>query len=447
MKNKLKKHIEEMCSASLGNKLPDDILVFNINSDERDNFPFNVSCTNQFVVFLCFQGRKTNQLQDFKNMISTFTGKTITIHEEKDSGWLYWGEGLPVDEIQTTSCRPNKSDYNAESINWLKNTTILPAWLEKELFDVQMAIYEPDCKKFEHNLTLSDEDLKIYLGTYFPRSYTEAFCIIGNLFENLTFKKSWLKKDTVNILDIGCGNGGNLIGLLTALEKKCSKIECLNVTVIDGNKSSLDLLKNILERFESERKLKINLIPLLIKIKTVADLPNLEKDLFDIIYSSKMGCEIISKGDGLADNTYYDLLIKYSPLLSGAGIFILLDVTTKSENIGYYPQLLNEQTCTFVQNKTNFSTIIPISCHMHEEKCVCKCYTQKEFQISHRLSKCDRSRVAYRIIGHRDFVEKIHSGLSIASYIVQVKSKTAEKIVCFHSKQSTIFLDAYKITN
>ena len=60
-------------------------------------------------------------------------------------------------------------------MTWLKTETVLPAWLEKELFSKNQARFEPNWQKFEYNLDLTEDHLRVYLGTYFPRSYVEAF--------------------------------------------------------------------------------------------------------------------------------------------------------------------------------------------------------------------------------------------------------------------------------
>ena len=87
------------------------------------------------------------------------------------------------------------------------------------------------------------------------------------------------------------------------------------------------------------------------KIKTINELPNFDQSQFDFITSFKMGCEIISKGKGLCDNAYYELLSKYANSLSKTGFFLLLDITTKYDRGCYYPQLMNRQVNDLFETK------------------------------------------------------------------------------------------------
>ena len=103
-----------------------------------------------------------------------------------------------------------------------------------------------------------DENLK-YLGTYFPRSYTESFCIFDNIFQNKNYLNFLIEKQSLNILSVGCGTGGDLIGLLAVIEKYCNTNVTLNIWAIDGNKNALDILTQIVEMFKTTTSKKINL--------------------------------------------------------------------------------------------------------------------------------------------------------------------------------------------
>lgn len=50
--------------------------------------------------------------------------------------------------------------------------------------------------------------MKLYLGTYFPRSYAESYDIATDLFKNENYKLAIHKLEEVNILDFCCGTMG-----------------------------------------------------------------------------------------------------------------------------------------------------------------------------------------------------------------------------------------------
>ena len=58
----------------------------------------------------------------------------------------------------------------------------LPNWLHNYIFETLGAEEKPDPREFCKNLHSDDVKNKIYLGTYFPRSFAEEFCIHENLF-------------------------------------------------------------------------------------------------------------------------------------------------------------------------------------------------------------------------------------------------------------------------
>ena len=85
---------------------------------------------------------------------------------------LYFGCGDKIpdtDEIPLDSA--NKGEGNNIGVG-PSNHAVLPFYLDNliygEFFGAQ---YMPDYQRYEYNLDLSEEELLIYLGTYFPRSY------------------------------------------------------------------------------------------------------------------------------------------------------------------------------------------------------------------------------------------------------------------------------------
>ena len=63
-----------------------------------------------------------------------------------------------------------------------------PEWLDNYIFNILKAKYSPDYIRFEYNLNLNKDEVLIYLGTYFPRSYIETNSLGEPLSKSATLK-------------------------------------------------------------------------------------------------------------------------------------------------------------------------------------------------------------------------------------------------------------------
>ncbi len=98
----------------------------------------------------------------------------------------------------------------------MQNRVVLPKWLDDLIFEQLGAKY---CRS-NSDMTVIDwdkNDVLNYLGTYFPRSYAESYCIFCEFFNN--FPNHFANKEEISIFDFGCGTGGEIIGFLTALSE------------------------------------------------------------------------------------------------------------------------------------------------------------------------------------------------------------------------------------
>ena len=118
-----------------------------------------------------------------------------------------------------------------------KSNTRLPRWLDDLIFKELGASWNPSPDDAEHNLYSREPMVKEYLGTYFPRSYGEAFCIADNLFQNEVFRSAL--RNEISILDIGCGTGGEILGLLCVIDKYLPSDVTISVYACDGNSTAL----------------------------------------------------------------------------------------------------------------------------------------------------------------------------------------------------------------
>jgi len=320
--------------------------------------------------------------------------------------------------------------------------TKLPSYIEKLIFNELNAKYEPDYSKFNKNLDLDNEKVKIYLGTYFPRSYAESYLIYTELLKNKAIKEKYKCKNEINILDIGSGSGGNLVGLLFALKENLPQNLNINIFTIDGNEESLKVLSKIIYKIQIKYNLNIALRSQFISFDSInglyKDTKGYLEESYDFIMSSKMINEII-KEDVKA---YYDFCNCFSKHLSKDGFLSLIDVTIKT-NFKYLPIILNDQVNKFVKYNNNFKTIVPTSCNFYEEKCNKECFTNNIFYISHKEKQNDISKITYRILTNSNFANDILSGIAVGGLVGKTKY---ENKYC-HLVKENKNINAFKVSN
>lgn len=342
---------------------------------------------------------------------------------DKISKPIHNTEGVKSD---STNHDNKKSKYEISS------HTKLPMYLDNLIYgEFFGAKYQPDYQRYEYNLNLTEEDLLIYLGTYFPRSFGESLCIFSPILRTETVNSELSKKDCINILDIGCGSGGEILGLLHVLENVKESSIPINIYSFDGNQLVQDILMELVSQFQKATKTKRR-IQIYTNVQRIDDISDIEtvktyacSIAFDFILCNKMCNELISKGN--IANAYEQICNSFAPLLDGNGLMLLLDVTTKDENNSkFYPEILNEQVNKFViRNNTTFSTLLPLSCAIHPE-CINSCFTQQKFYISHSQKQNDISKVAYRIIARKTLCEKFMKEIGSVKEIVRERIKDAE---------------------
>lgn len=306
----------------------------------------------------------------------------------------------------------------------------LPICIDELIFSKLNAKYEPDYTKFNKNLHLDQNDNLIYLGTYFPRSYAESYLIFKNLFNNDVVKKTYLNKQEINILDIGSGTGGNLLGLLMSIIENLSAKININILAIDGNKDALQILQKIVFNIQIKYNLNISLNCQYISFENIDELYQNSKMYFennyDIITTSKMINEILNNDN----NAYYGFCDYYLPHLSSDGFLSIVDITMKI-NSQFLPIILNKQVNKFIKNNVeDYKTIIPTSCYINEKKCSQDCFTNKIFYISHAAKQNDMSKITYRILTNKEFADNILDKIETGCIVGQTQSETK---YCHHT--------------
>lgn len=282
----------------------------------------------------------------------------------------------------------------------------LPKWLHNYIFETVGAEERPDPKEFCKNLHSDDAKNKIYLGTYFPRSFAEAFCIHENLFNYAPYLETLQQKERLSILSIGCGTGGDIIGAICAIGKCLPSVKELDVVAFDGNNIAIDYLKELLEQGVLQKRFVITerFVPL--PIASIEDLQhfiNYMGDGYDIILSFKFVNELMELGV-LPRLGFHELASILASKLNDTGLMTLLDVTDKHYGV-FQPKNMNEALCNYMQNQKDFKTLLPIPCHFFDQKCHGgSCFSNKRFTGSFTAE----DKVAYRVIGRAGFVDALY---------------------------------------
>ena len=379
--------------------------IFDVKNNPVPSWVESSIVTNEFLV--------ASPCVEFKKKIENFLSRPVF---ERD-GIVYWFDGEPIEKnLDSVSgdTVPERIDYPESRLaqNRLKTSTRLPSWLDHFIYEELKGRWNADHEKFEFNLHSSQDDNLVYLGTYFPRSYADSFCIFDNLFSIDSYHSCLERKDSLKILSIGCGTGGDIIGLLTALLRNLTQFNNdIYVYAVDGNSHALSIFKSVFDRFCVSTRCSAHLY---VK-QTVFDgfstdcLSDWPIQEFDFIVSSKMIGEIISSGSGNRDNSYYDFCKTFLPKLTESGVCYILDVTTKPLHSSlFFPHMMSEQLNRLMREECDFEVLVPICCSHFGPICQdSRCFQQKEFSVSHSRRSSDKCRVSYRLIARKEFVQSL----------------------------------------
>ena len=266
----------------------------------------------------------------------------------------------------------------------METTITLPKWLDDLIFKELKAQY---CPQYSDMTNIDDDMEKTlnYLGTYFPRSYAESYCIFSKYFK--ANSSAFANKEDLSIFDFGCGTGGEIIGLLTALDEQFPNLKKVRIVTLDGNKNALRLYEKILSVLSKTLSVQIINRDAPIMIDDFYDLSILDSvmnEQFDIIVSFKAICEFVTKQQFEQNNPYEHIAKFLLPKLKDDGMLLLEDITTKNDvSQQWLPKMMDEGlqkiNCTVIDKNEG--------------------YNQTYFvKHSHSPKPNDNSKVAWRII-------------------------------------------------
>lgn len=301
----------------------------------------------------------------------------------------------------------------------------LPDWLESFIYNDLGGSYEPDRNAFQNNLFSNEEKNRKYLGTYFPRSFAEAYCIFSNLFDNTAYIEAMNNRDSLSILTFGCGTGGDLMGLLEAIAEKMPWVKNLDIVAYDGNFNAVEMLKAVIEHPVNRGRfnIKIDYAPVPMQkpedfgmYSGVIDRP------FDFIMSFKMVNELY-RHDIIPTKPYTYFFEALATKLTEIGVMLLLDVPLKEKGV-WLSLLLSRGLRQFLCAQYDYEAIVPIPCHVKSRTCRERCYLEKVFTGNLFSSE----KVVYCMIARSGFAKGICSGARRGNYVVNAKGEHCKQV-------------------
>lgn len=258
----------------------------------------------------------------------------------------------------------------------------LPIWLDDLIFKELKAQYHPQYSDMTNIDDDKDKTLN-YLGTYFPRSYAESYCIFGDYFRSN--KPNYSSKDELSIFDFGSGTGGEIIGLLTVLDEQLPNLKKVKIIALDGNQIALQIYEKILKEFQAHIAIQIDNNSAPIHIDDFYDLHVLDKVLkksFDITMSFKAICEFVTKEQFERQNAYEHIAKFLLPRTKDCGILLFEDVTTYNNTSQEWLPIMMDSglrlaNCSITRKNEGYN---------------------QTYLVTHSRKTNDKSKVAWRLI-------------------------------------------------
>ena len=287
----------------------------------------------------------------------------------------------------------------------------IPEFLSDQL-DRMNAVYNRQRLGARHNFDADDAQNRIYLGTYFPRTVIESWNILTELLSIPIIEAAFRQKDVIRLLDVGSGTGGAVVGMLIALNDWGQSEAAVEVTSLDINQDALAKQGEIIESLRDYLSFDLDFKPRHIQLPfdlegfapAFSAFLDQEGHSYDLVTCWKFLCEFYNVEFAPAQGIIRNTLSMVSRKLVPYGLCVVADVTTTDNGIEYFAITLNREANEHdAAIDTEARTILPLSCGRNSIICKAGCYTQRRFQISHRLAHHDETKIAYRILAPNAF--------------------------------------------
>jgi hypothetical protein len=306
-------------------------------------------------------------------------------------------------------------EFAGEARQEIQHFDRIPRHLSDQL-EVMGSFYNPQWRGARLNYGSDHTRNQMYLGTYFPRSVIESWNIFADLLSIPEIQASLRQKDYIRLLDLGSGTGAAVVGALLALNDwgECDSVE---VTSIDINRDALLKQEEILDNLRHHISLdyvancREEVLPFDLEnyVPALSGIADQERRGYDLITCWKFLCEFYNVNYASAQGIIRNTISIASNMLAPYGLMVVSDVTTSDNGYELFAFTLNREANEHDSSPdATARTVLPLPCGRCSITCrETRCYTQRCFQVRHRLASNDKTKIAYRVFAPEAFARSI----------------------------------------
>jgi len=326
----------------------------------------------------------------------------------------------------------------------------IPFWLDDLIFNKIGGLYQPNPQKFSYNLRNTKDQNLTYLGTYFPRSYAESYLLFRSIFIAKGFQEHYRKVASLQIMDIGSGTAGEIVGLIHAFVSVFEYSPKLNILLVDGNLQALNLARSVIRDTCGILGVQVELTMENLEIHSSVELDNITSKItknYDFILTSKFINELMMVSPALNKKLYYDFVRIFKEVLKPKGLICIIDITTQLNEEEYFPKILNAQINELERDDDQLKTLIPLSCNTYGKKCDGGCFFGRIISLSHSHNANELTKIACRVVGNSEFISPLlRSNEAVTYYSPWINFRhQSRQLFCIKGSNQNERLDAFKI--
>ncbi|MBN2797863.1 MAG: hypothetical protein JXX28_01835 [Deltaproteobacteria bacterium] len=294
----------------------------------------------------------------------------------------------------------------------------LPPDLDRLLFQELGAFHQPRNEVF--GLVAADGDeIRRYNGTYLPRTWAESYQVFSQLLRIPGVRAVLASRQAIQVLDVGSGSGGQLLGLLDALQANGLGSIPVNVDLIEGNPHAIETMKALWSRYPRGNRGTIRVAHTRLPETRAEFIPSLDRTIrafrrepYDLVLSFKFLIEVYGIiGKDASSGLYNDFAKVLGTHLAPKGLLLLLDLTAKPHpNDGTWMGTTLPRETNLLSD-TDLSVLLPHPCRRYAASCNTSCYQEVHYPVVVSSIGSSTEAVVWRALAHAPYIDQLASGL------------------------------------